>query len=88
MVIGICFLAPLRKLHELAESAQRPSSTLKAGHPHLPWTAIAGFRNVLVHDYLGISLSRVWDIAQRDLPALRVAIVLMRSETVSNGPTA
>jgi len=80
--------ATLRELQELAESTQRLSSTLKAGHPDLPWTAIAGFRNVLVHDYLGINLSRVWDITQRDLPALRAAIVLMLSETESNGPTA
>lgn len=80
--------ATLRELQELAESAQRLSSALKGRHSDLPWTAIAGFRNVLVHDYLGISLSRVWDIIQRDLPALRAAIVVMLSEAESNGPTA
>lgn len=50
-----------------------------------------GYRGVpecVCHDYLGINLSRVWDITQRDLPALRAAIVLMLSETESNGPTA
>ncbi len=80
--------ATLRELQELAESTQRVSSALKSRHPDLPWTAIAGFRNVLVHDYLGISLSRVWDITQRDLPALRAAVILMLSETESRGPTA
>ena len=72
--------ATLRELQELAESTQRLSSGLKGRHPDLPWAAIAGFRNVLVHDYLGISLSRVWDITQRDLPALRAAVVLMLAE--------
>lgn len=80
--------ATLRELQELAESTQRLSSALKGRYSDLPWMAIAGFRNVLVHDYLGISLSRVWDITQRDLPALRAAIVLMLTETESNGPTA
>jgi len=79
--------ATLRDLQELAESTQRLSSELKGRHPDLPWTAIAGFRNVLVHDYLGISLSRVWDITQRDLPALRAAVVLMLAETESRGTT-
>lgn len=79
--------ATLRELQELAESTQRVSSALKDRHHDLPWTAIAGFRNVLVHDYLGISLSRVWDITQRDLPALRAAGILMLAETESRGPT-
>ena len=79
--------ATLREFQELAESTQRLSSELKDRHPDLPWTAIAGFRNVLVHDYLGISLSRVWDITQRDLPTLRAAVVLMLAETESRGPT-
>ena len=79
--------ATLRELQELAESTQRLSSELKGRHPDTPWTAIAGFRNVLVHDYLGISLSRVWEITQRDLPALRAAVVLMLAETESRGPT-
>jgi uncharacterized protein with HEPN domain len=79
--------ATLRELPELAESTQRLSSELKGRHSDLPWTAIAGFRNVLVHDYLGISLSRVWDITQRDLPALRAAVILMLAETESRGTT-
>ena len=79
--------ATLRDLQELAESTQRLSSGLKGRHPDLPWAAIAGFRNVLVHDYLGISLSRVWDITQRDLPALRAAVVLILAEMDARGPT-
>jgi uncharacterized protein with HEPN domain len=79
--------ATLRELQELAESAQRLSSALKGRHPDMPWRAIAGFRNVLVHDYLGINLSRVWDVIQRDLPALRAAVVLMLAETEGRGAT-
>ena len=50
----------------------------------ISWFVIAGFRNVLVRDYLGISILRVWDIIDRDLPALEAATrnVLSRSGTV------
>lgn len=66
--------AVLRELQTLAESTQRLSDPLKDRHPEIPWREVAGFRNVLVHGYLGISLERVWEIIQRDLPPLRQAV--------------
>ncbi len=66
--------ATLRELHELAESTQKLSAALKSRHPEIAWTAIGGFRNVLVHDYLGLNLDRIWEIVERDLPPLRRAI--------------
>ena len=47
--------ATLRELQELAESTQRLSISLREKHSEIPWPAIAGFRNVLVHDYLDIN---------------------------------
>lgn len=63
--------AVLRNLHTLAESAQRISSDLKAKHSQVDWRILSAFRNVVVHNYLGISLDRVWDIVENDLPALK-----------------
>ncbi|MCI0441319.1 MAG: DUF86 domain-containing protein [Chloroflexi bacterium] len=69
--------AVLRNLQTLAESTQRLSESVKAGHPEIEWRRIAAFRNILVHNYLGIDLDRVWDIVRRDVPALKQAITLM-----------
>jgi len=66
--------AVLRNLHTLAESAQRISSNLKAKHSQVDWRTLSAFRNVVVHDYLGISLDRIWDIIQNDLRALKKSI--------------
>ena len=63
--------AVLRNLHTLAESTRRLSDALKARHPDTDWRSIAAFRNVLVHDYLGVDLQQVWDIVERDLPPLK-----------------
>ena len=66
--------ATLRELQTLAESTQRLSNDLKVSHREIQWEAIAGFRNVLVHDYLGIKAERIWEIVERDLPLLRSAV--------------
>ncbi len=72
--------AVLRNLQTMAESAQRVSDDLKAKHPEVEWRRIAAFRNVLVHDYLGIDIERVWEITQRDVPRLKQAILTMLEE--------
>jgi len=63
--------AVLRNLQTLAESTQRLSADLKVAHPEVDWRGISGLRNILVHDYLGFNLVRVWEIVERDLPVLR-----------------
>jgi uncharacterized protein with HEPN domain len=66
--------AVIRNLQTLAESTQRLSDRAKQSRPDIQWRKIAGFRNVLVHDYLGVDLDKVWMIVQDDLPALKNAI--------------
>jgi uncharacterized protein with HEPN domain len=73
--------AVLRSLQTLSESAERLSDQTKARHPEIPWRAIAAFRNVLVHNYLGIDLDRVWEVVQRDVPELKRFILAMLAET-------
>jgi uncharacterized protein with HEPN domain len=36
--------------------------------------AIGAFRNVLVHNYLGIDLEIVWTVIHRDIPPLKQAV--------------
>ncbi len=70
--------AMLRELQTLAESSTRLSAATKAAQPAVPWDSIAAFRNVVVHDYLGLDLQRVWQVVERDLPPLRSAIASLR----------
>lgn len=72
--------AVIRALQILAESTQRISSDLKAEYPEADWRGIAGFRNVLVHDYFGLNPLRVWEIITEDLPVLEDVITRMIEE--------
>jgi len=69
--------ATLRNLQTLSEATQRLSPTLKASYPSIEWDRIAAFRNVIVHNYLGIDLEIIWQIIESDVPPLREAIMSM-----------
>jgi uncharacterized protein with HEPN domain len=61
--------ATIRQLTIVGEATKRLSPELRARFGELPWRRAAGLRDVLVHDYDGVSLRRVWLVTQSDLPA-------------------
>ena len=68
--------ALLRVLQVMAESCQRLSPEIKAALERIDWRGIAGFRNILVHDYLGgIDLNLVWQVINQELPAVKKALL-------------
>jgi uncharacterized protein with HEPN domain len=62
----VLYDATLRNLQTLSEATQFLPDELKARWPSIPWREISGFRNVLVHSYLG------------DIDPLTVATVVER----------
>ena len=69
--------AVIRNLQTLAESSQRLSDEVKASEPRVPWRELGGFRNVIVHAYLGIDLTAIWLVMENDLPPLAEALERM-----------
>jgi uncharacterized protein with HEPN domain len=66
--------AVLRNLQTLSESTQRLSNELKSANGDIPWQDISDFRNVLVHDYLGVNPERVWEIVEHHLPGFSMRV--------------
>lgn len=71
--------AVVRNLQILSKSSQRLSEEAKNTQAGVDWRAIAGFRNVLVNDYLGIDLETIWLVIEQDLPWLRDALKAMQA---------
>ena len=62
--------AMVRAIEIVGEAASRISQAGRDEQPHIPWPAIIGMRNRLVHAYFDIDLDRVWDTITDDLPSL------------------
>ena len=75
----------IRNLQTLAESSQRLSSEIKATEPLIPWRELAGFRNVIVHGYLGVDLGAAWLVVEQNLPALTAAVKRMATHLGPHG---
>ena len=73
--------AVMRVLQVMAESSQRLSKTTREAHSNIDWRAISGFRNILVHDYLGgIDLELIWQVIEQELPRLKHVLLQMQEE--------
>ena len=72
--------AVLRNLHTMTETTQRLSTGLKAENPEIEWATLAAFRNVLVHDYLGIDIEVVWAVVTQDIPDFKGKILNILSD--------
>lgn len=77
----ILYDAALRNLQTLSEATQRLPEYLKARHPAIPWREISGFRNILVHNYLGgIDAATIVGVLDKNLPPLAEAVSTMLTE--------
>jgi uncharacterized protein with HEPN domain len=66
--------AVLRNFEVMGEATKRLSAAVRDAHPEVPWRQVAGFRDVLIHDYFGIDLDEVWGAVQSNLPELKQQI--------------
>lgn len=66
--------AIIRNFEIIGEAVKRLSDAMKDRRPEVPWRRIAGFRNVLIHDYMNVDEDEVWNVIQTHLPVLRKVI--------------
>ncbi|NTW21107.1 MAG: DUF86 domain-containing protein [Nostocales cyanobacterium W4_Combined_metabat2_030] len=70
----------IRSFEVIGEAVKRLSPELRQSYPEIPWRQIAGFRDVLIHDYTGINLDEVWNVVEINLPTLKSQILQILSE--------
>jgi len=66
--------AVMRNFEIIGEAAKRLSEEVCEQTPEIPWRRVTSFRDVLIHDYMGIDLEEVWAVIKNDLPNLKQAV--------------
>jgi len=63
--------AVVRNLEVIGEAVRHLIATQESLPTGIPWTDIAGMRNILIHEYFGVDLNIIWHTIVEDLPVLR-----------------
>jgi len=53
----------IRNIEVIGEAIRHVPGDLRQKYPTIPWKSIAGMRDKLIHDYLGVDLEYVWNVA-------------------------
>ena len=72
--------AVIRQLEIVGEATKRLSTRFRSRYPNVPWRRIAGLRDVLIHDYMGVDLDAVWTVTQTGIPELKAQVVSILQE--------
>jgi uncharacterized protein with HEPN domain len=79
--------AVIRNIEVIGEAAKRVSADARGRLAHLNWKAICGMRDVLIHDYIGVDLDEVWNVAYSRIPELQAALEhFLAEESGSSAP--
>lgn len=74
------FDAVLRNLEVVGEAVKNISEETRQKYPNVKWRKIAGFRDIVAHEYFGINDETVWDIVENEIPTLLTIIKVIVGE--------
>ena len=69
--------ACIRNFEIMGEASKYISEETMISNPEISWRKMAGYRNLLIHEYFGVNLEIVWDIIKNELTDTIYFIQLM-----------
>jgi uncharacterized protein with HEPN domain len=78
----------IHHLQLIGEAARGISQGVRDRHPEVQWAQIVALRNILVHEYFGLNLHQLWNMAQRELLELEKQIQRIQAAADPPPPAA
>lgn len=75
--------AIVRSLEIIGEAVKNIPADVRQEWNQVPWRNIAGMRDKLIHDYIGVNYAIVWDVVKNKIPDIQ-AIIVQIIESESN----
>ncbi len=72
--------AVIRALEVIGEAVKFIPLSEREHYPQIPWQAVAGMRDKLIHGYFVVNVRRVWATVARDLPLLQEVVTQMLAD--------
>ena len=66
--------AVIRNFAIIGEATKKLSDNFRVKYPEIEWKKIAGMRDKLIHDYIGVDLLAVWGVVEHIIPTLDAQI--------------
>jgi len=73
--------AVVRNFGIIGEAASHIPEDIRVAHPDIPWSRMKGLRNLVIHEYFGVSPEILWRTATEDLPPLVESLQTMLKST-------
>jgi uncharacterized protein with HEPN domain len=71
----------VKSIEVIGEASKKVPPELKIRYPNVPWRAMSGMRDRLIHGYFGVDYDLIWDVVQNKIPTLREQILeMLRAE--------
>lgn len=76
----------IRRIEVIGEAVKNIPQEIKNRYPDIPWKRVAGMRDILIHEYWGIDINLIWEVATKEVFEIkRKMLVIMISLKTGKG---
>lgn len=70
----------IRRIEIIGEAVKNIPDEVKDKYKEIEWKKIAGMRDVVIHDYLGVDMEMTWKVVEADIPDLKKKILKVKED--------